>query len=259
MLSNHCSLRHHFHYRIGLLYTLLSVSAIAGALLSSSVNSSWMWLHYLTKPTATALLVFWILLIRTPVSIRYRNAIAFGLAFAAGGDFFLMLPQDYFLVGLFCFLLTHCAYIYALCCDSISISDIKNHSFHSKFVIIRTVFIILAVFIIFIIIALLIFIGLLNNLPDDMRAPVAIYATILAFMAGLAINRAIIYPFKNPMPLAQHAANTAAIGGIFFATSDSLLAYSRFYFETPLNPLLVLSTYYIAQWCFARSVIRQNQ
>ncbi|PHM53907.1 lysoplasmalogenase [Xenorhabdus sp. KK7.4] len=259
MLSNHCTPRHGVFNRIGLLYTLLSASAITGILLSTSVNPSWIWLHYLTKPTATALLVFWILLIRTPASIRYRNAIAFGLTFAAAGDFFLMLPQDYFLAGLFCFLLTHCAYIYALCGDSISISDIKNHSSHSKFIIIRTVFIILAIFIIFIIIALLIFIGLLNNLPNGMRVPVAIYATILAFMAGVAVNRAIVYPFKNPMPLAQNAANTAAIGGIFFAISDSLLAYGRFYFETPLSPFLVLSTYYIAQWCFSRSVIRRDQ
>ncbi|PHM26139.1 lysoplasmalogenase [Xenorhabdus budapestensis] len=259
MPSNNCTPRHGLHNKIGLLYTLLSVSAIAGASLSASVNSAWIWLHYLTKPTATALLVFWILLIRAPISMHYRNAIAFGLAFAVGGDFFLMLPQDYFLAGLFCFLLTHCAYIYALCCDSIYIPDIKNHYFSLKFIIIRTVFIIFAVFIIFVVIALLIVIGLWNNLPDSMKIPVAIYATILALMAGLAVNRAIIYPFKSPTLPAQHAANTAALGSIFFAISDSMLAYGRFYFETPLSPLLVLGTYYIAQWCFASSVRRSDQ
>ncbi|OTA20122.1 hypothetical protein Xbed_01838 [Xenorhabdus beddingii] len=76
-------------------------------------------------------------------------------------------------------------------------------------------------------------------------------------MAWLAVNRAIIYPLKNPEPPAQHAANTAALGGIFFVISDSMLAYGRFYFETPLSPLLVLSTYYIAQWCFASSVAKK--
>ncbi|REF28202.1 putative membrane protein YhhN [Xenorhabdus cabanillasii] len=259
MSSNNCTSRHGLHNKIGLLYTFLSVSAIAGASLSTSVNPAWIWLHYLTKPTATALLVLWILLIRAPVSMRYRNAIALGLAFAVGGDFFLMLPKDYFLAGLFCFLLTHCAYIYALCCDSVYISDIKNNQLISKFIILRTVFIIFAVFIIFVVIALLAFIGLWNNLPNSMKMPVAIYAAILAFMAGLAVNRAIIYPFKSPTPPAQHAANIAALGGVFFAISDSMLAYGRFYFETPLSPLLVLGTYYIAQWCFARSVLRSDQ
>ncbi|MEX0444787.1 lysoplasmalogenase [Xenorhabdus sp. SGI246] len=259
MPSNNCTPRYGLHHKIGLLYTLLSISAITGASLSASVNPAWIWLHYLTKPTATALLIFWILLIRAPFSMRYRNAITFGLAFAVGGDFFLMLPQDYFLAGLFCFLLTHCAYICALCCDSIYASDIKNNYFSSKFIILHTIFIIIAVFIIFVVIALLIVIGLWNNLPNSMKMPVAIYAAILAFMAGLAVNRAIIYPFKIPVPPAQHAANIAALGGIFFAISDSMLAYSHFYFETPLSPLLVLSTYYIAQWCFASSVRRHDQ
>ncbi|OTA20117.1 hypothetical protein Xbed_01833 [Xenorhabdus beddingii] len=183
MSSNNCSPQHGLHNKIRLLYTLLSASAIAGVLLSASVNPSWSWLHYLTKPTATVLLVFWVLLIREPVSIRYRNAIAFGLAFAVGGDLFLMLPQDYFLAGLFCFLLTHCAYIYALCCDSVYISDVKNNHFSSKFIILRTIVIIFAVFILFVIIAFLILIGLWNNLPDGMKIPVAIYAVILAIFA----------------------------------------------------------------------------
>ncbi|MBC8943649.1 lysoplasmalogenase [Xenorhabdus indica] len=259
MPSNNCTPQHGLHNKIGLLYTLLSISTITGASLSASVNPAWIWLHYLTKPTATALLVFWILLIRAPFSIRYRNAIVFGLAFAVGGDFFLMLPQDYFLAGLFCFLLTHCAYIYALCCDSIYTSVIKNKYFSAKFITLRTIFIVIAVFIIFIVISLLIVIGLWNHLPNSMKMPVAIYAAILTFMAGLAVNRAIIYPFKSPMLPAQHAANIAAFGGIFFAISDSMLADSHFYFETPLSPLLVLGTYYIAQWCFACSVRRRDQ
>ncbi|PHM33239.1 lysoplasmalogenase [Xenorhabdus innexi] len=254
MSSNNCTLQHGFNNRIRLLYTLLSVSAIVGTLLSTSVNPSWIWLYYLTKPTATALLVFWVLRVREPVSIRYRNAIAVGLAFAVGGDFFLMLPQDWFLTGLFCFLLTHCAYIYALYCDSVSISEIKNNRPNSKLIVVRTALIIFSVFILFIVIALLIFMGLLNNLPDSVKIPVAIYAMILAFMTGLSVNRAIIYPSRNPTPPAQHAANMAAFGGIFFAISDSMLSYGRFYFATPLSPLLVLSTYYIAQWYFASSV-----
>ncbi|WP_211284484.1 lysoplasmalogenase [Xenorhabdus mauleonii] len=252
-------------------YILLSVSAVAGISLSNFVNPAWIWLHYLTKPTATALLVFWVLLRGAPVSIRYRNAIAFGLVFAVAGDICLMLPQDYFLAGLFCFLLTHCAYIYALCCDNISLSDIKNNALNSEFTLVRTILVITAVFAIFEGIAALILIGLWDHLPNSMEIPVSVYAVILAFMAGLAVNRAVIYSFKNPLPpvsyvaknvakyIAKNPAHSAAFGGIFFVISDSLLAYGRFYVETPLSPLLVLGTYYIAQGCFASSVQRRDQ
>ncbi|MDX7988061.1 lysoplasmalogenase [Xenorhabdus sp. 12] len=269
MAPNNCTLQHKLHNKIGLFYILFSVCAIAGISLSNFVNPAWIWLHYLTKPTATALLVPWVLLSRTPVSIRYRNAIAFGLALAVVGDICLMLPQDYFLAGLFCFLLTHCAYIYALCCDNISLSAIRNKKLSSEFILLRAIFIITAVFVIFEGIAALILIRLWEYLPNSMKIPVSVYAAILAFMAGLAVNRAIVYPFKNPIPatpydVTQHIAknttsNSAAFGGIFFVISDSLLAYGRFYVETPLSPLLVLGTYYIAQWCFASSVQRRDQ
>lgn len=218
------------------LYILLVSATIAGALLGAAVTPEWRWLHYLTKPTATAFLLFFVLSISRPQSIRYRNAIAFGLAFAIGGDFFLMLPQDYFLAGLVCFLLTHCAYIYALLSDRVTIKPL--------------------VFLIFTIVALLIFAGLWNNLPNGLHIPVVLYAAVLALMAAIAVNRAMTTPLTTISDAAQRAVNIAALGGIFFVISDTILAYGRFRFDIPLNPLWVLSTYYAAQWCFARSVLR---
>lgn len=219
------------------IYMLLAGSAIAGSLLATYANPQWQWLHYLTKPTATAFLLFLVLSISQPLSAHYRNAIALGLAFAIGGDFFLMLPGDYFLAGLICFLLTHCAYIYALLSDRSRFKPL--------------------IFIIFAAIALLIFVGLWGSLPNGMHIPVAIYAAALALMAALAINRAA--GSATRAPAAQRAANIAAIGGVFFVISDSILAYGRFRFDIPLGPLWVLGTYYAAQWCFARSVLERNQ
>ncbi|MBD2802644.1 lysoplasmalogenase [Xenorhabdus sp. M] len=269
MSSNHCTFQHSIYHKIGWLYILLSVSAIAGILLSVSANPTWIWLHYLTKPTAIALLAVWILLNVKPASIHYRNAIAFGLVFAVGGDICLMLPQDYFLAGLCCFLITHCAYIYALFCNDrayrdmggndIDISETKKKGFCPKCMILRTIFTVVAVFALFAAITLLILNGLWNYLPDSMKVPVVVYAVTLAFMAGLAVNRAILYPLKKTPPSAQRAANIAALGGIFFVISDSLLAYSHFYIENPLSPLWILSTYYLSQWCFASSVRRRDQ
>lgn len=219
-----------------LLYLLLAIGAIAGALLGAHLSPEWRWLHYLTKPTATALLLVLTLSVSNPASLRYRNAIALGLAFAIGGDFFLMLPQDYFMAGLICFLLTHCAYIYALLSDHAAFKP--------------------AVFLGFSVIAVLIITGLWNSLPDGMHIPVAIYAAALALMAALALNRAMNMTIADRNT--KQAAKIAAFGGIFFVISDSILAYGRFRYDIPLTSLWVLGTYYAAQWCFARSVLRDT-
>lgn len=87
------------------LFIVCVVLAIAGSLLAGGDQSGWRWLHYLTKPTATLLLLGAVLRNIGPSSDAYGKAIVVGLAFAAAGDFFLMSPGDYFLAGLVCFLL----------------------------------------------------------------------------------------------------------------------------------------------------------
>jgi uncharacterized membrane protein YhhN len=52
------------------------------------------------------------------------------------------------------------------------------------------------------------------------------------------------------------SARLAAIGAVLFMVSDSLLAWDRFAGGVPARALLVLGTYYAAQWCIARSVQR---
>lgn len=219
-----------------LLYILLCFGAIAGAQLGMSLGAEWRWLHYLTKPVATALLMLAVLSLPEPFSVHYRNAIASGLAFAIGGDFFLMLPGDYFIAGLVCFLLTHCAYIYALLFEQVTVKPL--------------------IFIIFALIAGAIFAGLWQALPAGLHIAVALYAAALALMAALAVNRACV--ITNAETRIKQAAQIAALGGILFVISDTILAYGRFRFNIPLNPLWVLGTYYAAQWCFARSVIRMD-
>ncbi|WDZ76614.1 lysoplasmalogenase [Ensifer adhaerens] len=204
--------------------------AILGSLLATSEDSLWRWLHYLTKPTATLLLLVVVLRNLTPSTRAYGAAVASGLIFAAAGDVFLMLPGDYFLAGLVCFLLTHCAYIVALTRDA-------RFAAH------------LGVFGLFALIALLVVAGLWTSLPSPMRIPVVIYALALGAMAAQAISRA-----RQLSGTAQDAtARYAAIGGLLFLVSDTVLAYGRFRWDIPFNALWVLGTYYAAQWFFARS------
>lgn len=210
-------------------FFLCAISAIGGSLLASDRHGAWQWLHYLTKPTATALLI--ILVFRNASTKIYGRAIAAGLTFAFAGDFFLMLPGDYFLWGLVCFLLTHCAYIYALTRDARPGGRWP-------------------IFAGFAALALLMVAGLWNAVPAAMRLPVALYAAALAFMAAQAVSRAGQMPPGTP---AGATARLAAIGGVLFLISDTILAYGRFRWIIPGQSLWVLGSYYIAQWLFARS------
>ncbi|APX67957.1 MULTISPECIES: lysoplasmalogenase [unclassified Brucella] len=214
------------------LFLFCAVCAIAGSLLSHDGEISlWRWLHYLTKPTATLLLLGAVLCAKRTNSKPYGLAIAFGLAFAALGDFFLMLPGDYFMAGLICFLITHCAYIYALCRDA-------RFGAHK------------GPFVVFTIVALAIIFGLWTSLPAALKIPVIIYAAALGIMAAQATSRALGTPAETPR---RYAAWLAAAGGLFFMVSDTLLAYGRFSLHIPLNAFWVLGTYYAAQFLFARS------
>lgn len=204
--------------------------AILGSLLATSEHSLWRWLHYLTKPTATLLLLVVVLRNLTPSTRAYGTPVAIGLVFAAAGDVFLMLPGDYFLAGLVCFLLTHCAYIFALTRDARFAAHLR-------------------VFGLFALIALLVVAGLWTSLPSPMRIPVVIYALALGAMAAQAISRAR----QLSGTAGDVTARYAAIGGLLFLASDTVLAYGRFRWDIPFNALWVLGTYYAAQWFFARS------
>ncbi|NVD42313.1 lysoplasmalogenase [Ensifer sp. HO-A22] len=213
------------------LFAVCAVLAIGGSLMAGSDDSGWRWLHYLTKPMATLLLLVAVLRNIGSSSGAYGMAVVIGLAFAAAGDFFLMLPGDYFLGGLVCFLLTHCAYIWALTRDSRFAAD-------------------KGVFALFAVIGFVVIAGLWSSLPAGMRVPVVIYALALAAMAAQAISRDRQVAVGAPRKSATRA---AALGGLFFMVSDTLLAYGRFRWNIPYNAIWVLGTYYTAQWLFARS------
>lgn len=213
------------------LFAVCAVLAIVGSIVAGGDQSGWRWLHYISKPTATVLLLVAVLRNIGPSSRAYAMPIVVGLAFAAAGDFFLMLPGDYFLAGLVCFLLTHCAYIWALTRDSRFAAD-------------------KGIFVLFAMIGIIVIAGLWSSLPSALRVPVIIYAMALAAMAAQAISRDRQIAAGSPQ---KSAARSAALGGLFFMISDTLLAYGRFRWSIPYSAVWVLGTYYTAQWLFARS------
>jgi uncharacterized membrane protein YhhN len=220
---------------------LVAVAAIIGA----SLDGDGRWLHWIAKPLTTLLIAGIILQHRRnagpwPTTSEsagpraYSTAILLGMAFSCLGDIALMLPFDAFVPGLIAFLLAHLCYIVA---------------FRAGFRAGRGLRFAAAVLAVFAGINLA---GLWPLLPNDLRIPVVVYVVVLALMATLALARAWV---KNAaIPSAPTSARWAATGAVLFVISDSVLAWDRFGGGLPAATLYVLSTYYAAQYCIARSV-----
>lgn len=216
--------------------------AATAAIVGASLDGDGRWLHWIAKPLATLLIAAMAFrsadrwsAADTPSAHRtYARAILLGMAFSCIGDIALMLPFDAFVPGLIAFLLAHVCYIVA---------------FRAGFRAGRGMLFAAALLAVFAGINLA---GLWPLLPNDLRIPVVVYVVVLALMATLALARAWM---KNAAtPSAPTSARWAAIGAVLFVISDSVLAWDRFGGGLPAATLCVLSTYYAAQYCIARSV-----
>ncbi|MDP1889698.1 MAG: lysoplasmalogenase [Gemmatimonadaceae bacterium] len=180
---------------------------------------------YLLKPLATLALVA--IVLRTAAASRYRTWIAAGLAASLAGDILLMLPQGLFVPGLAAFLLAHLCYIRAFAVDGAG----------------RRAPVLPAVPVFGIAAALLWY---LWPSLGPMRVPVACYVAVISTMSWQAIARWRVLGTSHAM--------LAAAGSVFFLMSDSALAIRKFVAPFPGATLVILATYYVAQWGLTLSV-----
>jgi uncharacterized membrane protein YhhN len=159
-----------------------------------------------------------------------RRLIRIGLALSLAGDVFLLWPKQGFLPGLIAFLLAHLAYTAAFCVPV---------KFGAKPL----------VFGAYAAVAALILAQLWPGVPGALRVPVLAYVACLATMAAQAAAwwRSRVGTAAADAPLARGA----ALGGLLFMASDSLLAINKFGAPLPLPSLWILLTYWAAQWCIA--------
>ncbi|WP_164274449.1 lysoplasmalogenase [Stenotrophomonas sp. B1-1] len=218
-----------FGRRDGLIL-VVAVLAIIGAFLQGEGR----WLHWFAKPATTLLIAGIAWQARPAASPFYRRAVLAGMGLSCLGDIALMLPVDAFVPGLVAFLLAHLCYIAAF-----------RDGLHAGRGLLAAA-LLLGAFAIGNVLALW------PHLPVPLRVPVLAYVGVLATMAVLALAR----HWQRPrLPLMQaRSARWAAVGGVLFVASDSLLAWDRFGGGLPLAGLLVLATYYGAQYAIARSV-----
>ncbi len=183
-------------------------------------------LVYPFKPLTTALVVILAAQSRSALNPLYQTAIVAGLLFALAGDVFLMLPFDRFVAGLASFLGAHVCYI-------IAFSARTGFKFAGW------------IALPFVLCGVLMLMVLWPRL-DTLRVPVAVYTTVIVVMAWQATAQWTV-TWQTPALL-------AAIGATLFLVSDAVLAYNRFRRPFQTAPVVVLSTYYVAQLLIAWSV-----
>jgi len=142
------------------------------------------------------------------------------------GDIFLMFSEKYFVPGLIAFLLAHLVYIAAF----ISVDGIL-YSW---------------IFFIFLIVGILIF-RMLNKKLGKLQIPVAIYISAIAIMTWQS--------WELYISTGSYGFGLAALGTLFFLISDFALSVNKFLKPMNYAQIIILPTYFIAQWLIAISTL----
>lgn len=210
---------------------LAIIGAMAGA---NGVNG--LYLHYVFKPLTTILIFVRLLLVATPANptSASRRAIMLALIFSLGGDIFLMLPASLltagFELGLASFLVAHLLFL---------IGFTRDARLFAKPLPLVLLMLASAGNLIL----------LWPSISVELQLPVLVYMLCLLAMAGQAMSRAL--------QLRTKASWMAAIGGIAFLVSDTIIAFNKFYTPIPAAPLIILATYYTALYLIVCSIEKE--
>jgi len=209
-----------------------AILAIAGAIL----GDGWLLLHQIAKPLTTILILLAVWQTAPALSPRYRVLVLIGMILSLAGDVLLMPPWHLFVPGLIAFLVAHLFFISAFAAGASNASRITALAIYSAIAAINLSF-------------------LLPKVPADLKPPVTAYVVVLVLMASVAGARA--WSNRHDLRLGE-STRWAGVGGALFVLSDSLLAWNLFGGGLPMSSLLVLSSYFAAVWCIARSVARSR-
>lgn len=211
---------------------LLPVAIVMSATIA--VAAGWgalpAWLLFAAKPLTTVLLIVHAAG-RGADEPAARRWILGGLVLSLVGDVALLWPTEGFLPGLVAFLLAHLAYIVA---------------FHGRVRFAAR----WQPFALYALIAAPVLTTLWPGVPAALRVPVLVYVVCLASMAAQA---AVVW-LSMRGTAGERLAWSGAIGGALFLLSDALLAANKFAAPLPAASLLVLGSYWAAQWCIAGSL-----
>lgn len=174
-----------------------------------------------------ALPIFVLLVVALKYGSKQTHWLLLALLFSATGDILLALPiPNSFIFGLGAFLLAQCCY--ALLFKQWCTPD-KNQG---AMIWLLTLFL---------------FVMALIVIPNSAELAFAVipYMGVIWWMAYSAIRST-----------KEH--KTIVVGALFFVVSDSLIAINKFVFTLPMEGLLIMSTYYVAQYLLVTGAINRN-
>lgn len=157
---------------------------------------------------------------------RYRNRIAFGLAWSLLGDALLALPHDLFIAGLVSFLIAHLGYISAYL--------ERSRAWAAPWLGLALAAVV----------AILLALNHFGTL-GPMQLPVGVYALVIGAMLWRA----------GALAKLDGAGRLALVGALLFVASDALLAWHRFVDAQPLLRYFNILLYWGGQWGIAASAV----
>lgn len=175
----------------------------------------------------TLILIILIATIFPAIESTYKIFIVLGLLFSLLGDIFLIYPEQHFKNGLIAFLVGHVCYIIAF---------IVSTGFHFTFWLFLPIVVVGVVYA-----------RIILPYSREMKIPIITYILIIALMVWMAIERLNSLPTLGIL--------LTAIGAILFMISDAVLALNKFRKPFFSAEVIILSTYFVAQWLLAVSVI----
>ncbi|MCM3288941.1 lysoplasmalogenase [Paenibacillus sp. MER 180] len=159
----------------------------------------------------------------------YKVLVVIGLVFSIAGDALLLNNgNEWFMLGLFSFLVGHLFYVAAM---------IRRWEFS-----LLTLVCVIPIGLYSWLIGWQLNNGIMANSGNsDLWLPVAVYVSVISLMCWAAIMSRNWY---------------AAVGAILFAASDSILAWNKFVSDVPASGIWIMLTYFAAQLFIAGSIAK---
>ena len=204
-----------------MLYIIVCILDLIGIYLENSI------LIFTAKPLLMITL-FWYYMVNAK---RVNKLLVTGLFFSFLGDVLLLGSGDlYFILGLLFFLIAHVFYILMVVklLKSTKLSQVLIAS--------------IPYFLIFTSLLTILYSGL-----GDMKIPVIVYAITITVLGISSLTLFLQNKTISHLGL--------VFGVLIFIISDSVLALNMFYKKQAIYPILIISTYVIAQYLICRFVL----
>lgn len=211
----------------------LGAYAVLAALHVLGVASDSETLSWATKPLLMPVLAVWLFQQTKGSSSALRNGWLAGLAFSTLGDVLLQFPGSlFFLLGLSAFLLAHLSFIAGI---NLGLKDRRGFLRENMGWLLPLVAYPLALLW-----------WLWTGIPEGMRLPVAVYASVISTMLASVVN------LRGRIPPAVF--HTLLLGALLFVLSDSLIAVSKFGQPFAGAHVAIIVTYIAGQYLLVRGV-----